>query len=124
MISSFSFLYLRSWLGVSEPVECVGDGVEGLQHFRLELGLDRGERHGILQIVLVEIGFRNLVFLAAFFAVAGSGGRLKRRRRRRRRRRRHGLQRLARAAIADRARRTFATSNRRRALFGVRPGIG
>ena len=44
-------------LQAAQPLEEVGDVVEGLQHFRLELGLDGGERHGIFQIVLVEVGF-------------------------------------------------------------------
>ena len=71
MISSLSFLYLRSCAGDSDvvlqveldvlvlqaaqPLEGVGDVVEGLDHFRLELGLDRGERQRILHVVFVEI---------------------------------------------------------------------
>ena len=31
--------------------------VEGLEHLRLELGLDRGERQRILHVVVVEVGF-------------------------------------------------------------------
>ena len=71
MISSFSFLYLRSCAGDSEEffrrnsmscscrrrrrLNAVGDGVEGLDHFRLELGLDGGERQRILHVVFVVI---------------------------------------------------------------------
>src|SRR6188472_3275495 len=75
MISSLSFLYLRS---------CVGDLVEGLDHLGLELGLDRGERQRILHVVVVEVALA-LRLLAAFrgFAVAGGlergGGRRRRR---------------------------------------------
>ncbi len=71
MISSLSFLYLRSCAGDSEEdlqaefdvlllqaaqaLEAVGDVVEGLDHFRLQLGLDRGERQRILHVVFVVI---------------------------------------------------------------------
>src|SRR5262249_22944068 len=110
-------------LQAAQPLELVGDGVEGLEHFRLELGLDRGKRHGIFQIVFVEIGFRNLIFLAALLATAGGGGGLERRRGGRRRRRRHGLQRLS-GTVAGHAGRTFTAGDSRGALFGVRAGIG
>ena len=84
MISSLSFFDLRSWAGDSvssvqlaldvellqaaQPLEGVGDVVEGLQHFRLELGLDGGERHRILEIVLVEIGIADRRLLAGVLA--------------------------------------------------------
>ena len=71
MISSLSFLYLRSCAGDSasllqlvldvlvlqpaQPLVGVGDLVEGLDHLRLELGLDRGERQRILHVVVVEV---------------------------------------------------------------------
>ena len=73
MISSFSFLYLRSCDGDSEfvlqaqfdvlllqlaqPLVFVGDGVEGFQHLRLQLGLDRGKRHRVLELVVLHVGF-------------------------------------------------------------------
>ena len=74
MISSLSFLYLRSCAGDSERRSCrrnldvlllqaaqlleaVGDVVEGLDHLRLELGLDRGERERILHVVFVVVAF-------------------------------------------------------------------
>ena len=76
MISSLSFLYLRSWCGrqraaleleldvlvlePAQPLVGIGDLVEGLEHLRLELGLDRGERHRAFEIVLVELAFRRL----------------------------------------------------------------
>ena len=44
-------------LQAAQALERVGDGVEGLQHLGLELRLDRGERHRILEIVLVQIAF-------------------------------------------------------------------
>ncbi len=68
-ISFFSALYLRSWAGdsdsflslfstllVLQPAQLlvgVGDAVEGLQHLGLELGLHRGKRDRVLQIVVV-----------------------------------------------------------------------
>ena len=71
MISSLSFLYLRSCAGESEAffrrnsMSCscrrrsclyaVGDVVEGLDHLRLQLGLDGGERQRILHLVFVVI---------------------------------------------------------------------
>ena len=71
MISSLSFLYLRSCAGESvlaleleldvlvlqaaQPLVGVGDVVEGLQHLGLELGLDGGERERALHVVLVEV---------------------------------------------------------------------
>ena len=73
MISSLSFLYLRSCAGDSDddlepeldvlllqaaqPLEGVGDVVEGLDDLGLELGLDRGERQRILHVVFVVVGF-------------------------------------------------------------------
>ncbi len=120
MISSFSFLYLRSCAGDSDvvlqpeldvlllqaaqPLEGVGDGVEGLDHLGLELGFDRGERERALHIVVVvEIAFGGgfagilllLVLVAVGLGLEGRGGR-------RRRRRRCGLHHLQvrRAAVA------------------------
>ena len=52
-------------LQAAQPLERVGDVVEGLQHLWLELGLDGGKRHRVLEIVLVEIGIGNRRFLAA-----------------------------------------------------------
>ena len=90
MISSLSFLYLRSCAGESvvaleleldvlvlqaaQPLVGVGDVVEGLDHLGLELGLDRGERQRILHVVVVEValaGWR----LAAFAGLAVAAGR-------------------------------------------------
>ena len=45
------------FLQAAQPLERVGDVVEGLEHLRLELGLDGGERHRIFEIVLVHLGF-------------------------------------------------------------------
>src|SRR4029077_12411882 len=99
-------------LQAAQPLELIGDGVESLEHLWLELGLDRGERHRIFEIVLVEIGLRNLSLFAAFLAVAGRrGGGLKRRRCGRRRRRRNRWQRGWRGAIAARHA-SFADANR------------
>ena len=94
MISSLSFLYLRSCAGDSEaflqaefdvlllqaaqPLERVGDVVEGLDHFRLELGLDRGERERILHVVFVVIALgRGLAGILRLFPLAvGAAGAL------------------------------------------------
>ena len=119
MISSLSFLYLRSWCGDSvvavqlaldvvllqaaQPLEGVGDVVEGLQHLRLELGLDGGERHRVFEIVLVELGFGDRRLLAAPSSPSARPARLERRRGGRRRRRRHRS-----AAARSRARRRRA----------------
>src|SRR5258705_134405 len=70
MISSLSFLYLRSWAGDSDwflslfsmswscrrrsRLVAVGDVVEGLKHLGLEFGLNRRKRHGALEIVFIE----------------------------------------------------------------------
>ena len=122
-------------LQAAQPLEGVGDVVEGLQHLGLELGLDGGERHRILEIVLVEIGIGERGFLAALLAVGpggaalGAGG-LERGRGRRRRRRRHGLRRLRHEAGARRGRgatlpRSAAVGRRRPAyLLGVGARIG
>ena len=42
-------------LQAAQPLVGVGDGVEGLEHLGLELGLDGGEREPILHIVVVEV---------------------------------------------------------------------
>ena len=73
MISSFSFLYLRSCarrqrlvlqpvldvllLQAAQLLVLVGDLVEGLDHLRLQLGLDGRERHRVLELVVVHVGF-------------------------------------------------------------------
>ena len=56
-------------LQAAQPLERVGDVVEGLQHFRLELGLDRGERHRVFQIVLVHARLRRSPLRAGLLAV-------------------------------------------------------
>ena len=53
-------------LQAAQPLVLVGDLVEGLEHLRLQLGLDRGERQRILHVVVVQVGFadrRALAFL-------------------------------------------------------------
>ncbi len=89
MISSLSFLYLRSCAGDSDddlepeldvlllqaaqPLEGVGDVVEGLDHLRLELGLDRGERQRILHVVFVVVALgRGLGRILRLLAVGGA----------------------------------------------------
>ncbi len=59
-------------LQAAQPLERVGDVVEGLQHLGLELGLDRGKRHRVLEIVLVEVGVGDRGFLAGLLAVAAA----------------------------------------------------
>ena len=161
MISSFSFLYLRSCAGDSEEdlqaefdvlllqaaqaLEAVGDVVEGLDHLRLELGLDRGERQRILHVVFVVIalggGLGRILRLLALDGVArrsrcawsiwrsrglerrGGGGRS-----RRRHRRLHDLQmrRAGNRRSARHLRNGFAVGadHRRLHRLGVGAGIG
>ena len=118
MISSLSFLYLRSCAGDSasflslkldvlvlqaaQPLVVVGDLVEGLEHLGLELGLDRGERERILHVVVVEVALaRRLLAAFAVLAVAGWRG-LERRRAGGRRRRRGGACGVQRGALRRR----------------------
>ena len=60
-------------LQAAQPLEGVGDVVEGLQHLRLELGLDGGKRHRVFEIVLVHIGFADGGFERRFLAVGAAG---------------------------------------------------
>src|SRR5690606_23529934 len=63
--------------------------VEGLEHLRLQLGLDRGERERILELVLLHVRFGGGFGRILLLAVPVRGGlRLERRRGRRRARRR------------------------------------
>ena len=54
----------------AQAFERIGDSVEGLQHLGLELGLDGGERHRVLEIVLVQVAFAERAFLGLLLAVA------------------------------------------------------
>src|SRR5439155_26161424 len=89
MISSSSFLYLRSCASLlsrsAMSWSCsrrrrlyalifARDRVEGLEHLGLELGLDRGERELALHVVLVEIRLRRALGLV--LAIIGAGARL------------------------------------------------
>ena len=58
----------------AQAFEGIGDGVEGLQHLGLELGLDRGERHRVLGIVLVGVAFAECAFLRLLFAAPTFSG--------------------------------------------------
>ena len=118
-------------LQAAQPLVGVGDAVERLQHFRLQLGLDRGERERIFEIVLVEVAFADRLFAAdGFSAVAVNGLGLERSRRGGRSRGRRHLRRLARhdgggrwRILAVDAGRGIAAHGGRHRL-GVRPGIG
>ncbi len=85
-------------LQAAQPLERVGDVVERLQHFGLELGLDGRKRHRVFEIVLVEVGVAERRFFAASSPSARGRRRspwgLERRGAVRRRRRRHRLHRL------------------------------
>ncbi len=162
------FLYLRSWLGVSElvrellgdvlvlqaaqPLVFAGDLVERLHHLRLQLGFDRGERQGILHVVIVQVAFagRGRALLAFGRAAAVLAGRLvallrravagraeRGRRRRRGRGRGHhrgaahdaGVRRTCRHRGRARSRRAgnprlTGHAGVRHALHGIRPGVG
>ncbi len=103
----------------AQPLIGIGDLVEGLEHLRLELGLDRGERHRTFEIVLVELTFRRLgapLILAYRIGLDAERGRGGGRRRGRHRRMRLPLRRRAvSAAVARRD---------RRGVLGVGAGIG
>ena len=74
-------------LQAAQPLEAVGDVVEGLDHLRLQLGLDRGERQRVLHVVFVVValggGFGRILLLFALGAGRlerrGGGGRRRRR---------------------------------------------
>jgi hypothetical protein len=55
-----------------QPLVAVGDFVEGLQHLRLELGLDRGERKRVLHVVVVGPGIAGRRRLAALAGLSSS----------------------------------------------------
>ena len=67
----------------AQAFEGIGNGIEGLQHLGLEFGLDGGERHRVLKIVLVQVALTECSFPRLFFALAarqrlrpeGRGGR-------------------------------------------------
>ncbi len=115
MISSFSFLYLRSCerrqrlvlqlvgdvllLQAAQLLVVVGDLVEGLDHLRLQLGLDGGERHLVFELVVVHVAFGGSLG-RILLGLGGGGGRGAERGRRRRSGRRRDMRRRRRAAIA------------------------
>ena len=116
-------------LQAAQPLVGVGDVVEGLQHLGLELGLDRGERQRVLDVVVVEVGLGGCGFLAAFLAVAVGGAGLERRRAmrrggRRRWRRRRGMRRrtASRPQARPAAHRRPAPARRHRLGVGARIG--
>src|SRR6202040_964256 len=78
------------FLQAAQLLVVVGDLVEGLDHLRLQLGLDGGERHLVFELVVVHVGFgrgfRRILFLA-FGGLALRRGAERGRRRRRGRRR-------------------------------------
>ena len=123
-------------LQAAQALEAVGDVVEGLDHFRLELGLDRGERQRILHVVFVVIALGGgLGRILRFLAVGcGLARRLERGRGGRGRRRRHRLDdlQMRRAGNWDgagdcglRNRLAVGTDNHRHLhLLGVGAGIG
>ena len=73
-------------LQAAELLVEVGDLVEGLDHLRLELGLHRGERQGVLEIVVVVLLGRDAGALGRdlvdLLAVGSEGGLAADRRRR------------------------------------------
>ena len=123
-------------LQAAELLVEVGDAVEGLDHLRLELGLHRGERQGVLVIVLVVLlgGDAGALGLDLVDLLAVGGGE---RRRRLARRRRPGAARLrlavargrlplCRAAASGAVGAGCAVGRRRRrdGVLGVGAGIG
>ena len=86
-------------LQAAQALERVGDGVEGLDHLRLELGLDGGERQRILHVVFVVIALGGgLARILRLVLVTVGARRLERRRGGRRRGRRRRSARPADAA--------------------------
>ena len=112
----------------AQAFERIGDGVEGLQHLGLELGLDGGERHRVLEIVLVQVAFAERAFLRLLLAVAAvqrlglerRGGRWGRRRSHRLRRN----DREERGRPRGRGGRRIDARHGSRYRLGVGPGIG
>src|SRR5579883_669922 len=108
--------------------------VEGLQHLRLELGLDRGERERVLHVVLVHLAFAGgrcaVALLPAVHLVLrlerGRGGRRRRGRRDRRDRRGDGTARRVHAGAGFGARlgRRTRHHGRGRHRLGVGSRIG
>src|SRR6516165_3647084 len=117
-------------LQAAQPLVAVGDLVEGLQHLRLELGLDGGERQRILYVVVVELGFagrRRLAVGGLALLVIGAFGRSSLERRgaggRGRRRRRGGEHGRGRVSGRGDNRLSVGADRRRRDRLGVGPGI-
>src|SRR5205085_6189120 len=94
----------------AQPLVGVGDLVDRLEHLRLELGFDRGERERVLEVVVVHVGVGDGGFLARIGGAVAGGGLERRRAGRRGRRRR-----------CDRGRRRGDRSagGRRRAVAGA-----
>ena len=117
----------------AQALERVRDRVEGLDHLRLELGLDGGERKRILHVVFVVIALGRGLARILLLAVPG-GGITRRlewrggRRRRGRRRRLHDLEmRCAGNRRADGLRNRLAIGtddHRHLHLLGVGTGVG
>src|SRR6185437_3641957 len=85
--AEFDILLLQA----AQALERIRDGVEGLDHLRLQLGLDGGERQRILHIVFVVIALGGgLARILRFGLFAVSARRLERRRGGRRHGRRRG----------------------------------
>ena len=122
-------------LQAAQLLEVVGDVVEGLDHLRLELGLDGGERQRILHVVFVVIALGRGLGRILLLAVGGGlARRLERRRggrRGRRRRRLHDLQmrragnrrRAGHGGLRDRLA-VGADDHRHLHLLGVGAGVG
>ena len=131
MISSFSFLYLRSCEGDSDlALQLVGDIlllqaaqllvlggdlVEGLDHLRLQLGLDGGERHLVFELVVVHVAFGGGLGRILFLRLATGRGRGRGAERGRRRRRGRGRDMRGRALHG----RTIAVGGRQRLAVGT-----
>ena len=148
MISSFSFLYLRSCDGrqrlvlqlvgdvlllqAAQLLVFGGDLVEGLDHLRLQLGLDGGERHLVFELVVVHVAFGGGLGRILFLGVATGRSRgrgAERGRRRRRGGRRDMRGRSARAIAVGRQRLAVGADGRgehRRVhvVLGVGAGVG
>ena len=100
-------------LQAAQLLVVVGDLVEGLDHLRLQLGLDGGERHLVFELVVVHVAFGGGLSRILFGFGSGGGRGAERGRRRRR-----GGRRDMRRCRVGGDRRTIVGAGRQRLAVG------